>query len=77
MIATSRIHKPRGRNILDKAERGGIRCITNHTNDISDNVYKVISGNGESESRRLRLCRDGSHELDTLSVSNYSKNRNS
>ena len=41
-------------------------------NDISDDVYKVISGNGESGSRRLRLCREGSHWLDTLSVSNSS-----
>ena len=41
-------------------------------NDISDDVYKVISENGESGSRRLRLCRDGSHWLDTLSVSNSS-----
>ena len=29
-------------DILDKAERRGIRCITNHTNDISDDVYKEI-----------------------------------
>ena len=48
-----------------------------HTNDIGEDIYKAISGNGESGSRRLRLCRDGSHRLDTLSVSNCSsKNGN-
>jgi len=26
------------------------RCITNYSNDISDDVYKVISGNGENGS---------------------------
>ena len=47
-------------------------------NDIGDDIYKAISGNGESRSRRLRLCRDGSHRLDTLDVSNCSsRNGNS
>ena len=42
------------------------------------NATKVIFGNGESGSRRLRLCKDRSHWLATLSVSNNSsKNRNS
>ena len=41
------------------------------------NATKVISGNGEIGSRKLRLCRDRSHWLATLSVSNSSsKNKN-
>ena len=76
VIATSRIHNPRGRRHTKwNWERRGIRCITNHTNDISDDVYKIIFGNGENGSRRQRLCQDRSHRLDTRSVSNYS-NRN-
>ena len=47
-------------------------------NDISDDVYKVIFGNGKNGSRRLKLCKDESHRLDTLSVSNCSsRNGNS
>ena len=47
-------------------------------NDISDDVFKVICGHGKSASWRLKLCRDGGHWLDTLSVSNNSsKNWNS
>ena len=41
-------------------------------NDIGDDVFKVIYGHGESVSWRLRLCRNGSHWLDSLSVSNSS-----
>ena len=36
--------------------------------------FKVISRNGESGSKRLRLCRDESHWLATLSVSNNRRN---
>ena len=43
-----------------------------YTNDISNDVFKVICGHGENASWRLRLCRDGSHWLDTLSISNSS-----
>ena len=47
-------------------------------NGISDDVLKVNYGNGDSGSRRLRLCGDGSHWLDTLGVSNNSsRNGNS
>ena len=41
-------------------------------NGISDDVLKVNYGNGDSGSIRLGLCGDGSHWLDTLSVSNSS-----
>ena len=41
-------------------------------NDIGDDVFKVICGHGESAFWRLILCRDGSHWLDTFSVSNSS-----
>ena len=41
-------------------------------NDIGNDVFKVICGLGESATQRLRLSRDGSHWLDTLSVSNSS-----
>ena len=44
-------------------------------NGISDDVLKVDCGNGDNGSRRLGLFGDGSHWLDTLSVSNRS-NRN-
>ena len=68
-----KIHKLRGRRHTRQSwERRGIRCITNHMNDISDDVFKVICGNGESGSWRFRLCRDESHWLDTLCVSNSS-----
>ena len=63
------------RDIPDETERREIRCITNHTNGISNDVLKVNYGNGDSRSRRLGLCEDRSHWLDTLSVSN-SSNRN-
>ena len=43
-------------DILDKAERRGIRCITNHTNGINNDVLKVNCGNGDSGYRRLKLC---------------------
>ena len=42
-------------------------------NDIGDDVFKVICENGESVTGRLRLCKDGSHWLDTLSFSNSSR----
>ena len=41
-------------------------------NDVGDDVFKVICGNGESVTGRLRLYRDGSYWLDTLNVSNSS-----
>ena len=44
-------------------------------NGINDDVLKVNCGNGDNGSRILGLCGDGSHWLDTLSVSN-SSNRN-
>ena len=38
----------------------------------------AATGNSECGSRRQRMCRDGSHRLDTLSVSNHSsRNGNS
>ena len=74
--ATSRIHKPKGRRHTRwNWERRGIRCIINHMNGINDDVLKVNCGNGDNGSRILGLCGDGSHWLDTLSVSN-SSNRN-
>ena len=46
-------------------------------NGTSDEVLKVDGGNGDSGSKRLGLCEDESHWLDTLSVSNSnSKNGN-
>ena len=79
VVATSRIHNPRGmRHTKWNWERRGIRCITNHTNDISDDVLKVNYGNGDNGSRRLGLCGDESHWLDTFNVSNNgNKNGNS
>ena len=59
VVATSRIHKPRGRrHIRWNWEGKGIRCITNHTNGISDDVLKVNCGNGDSGSRRLGVSLD-------------------
>ena len=46
-------------------------------NGISDDVLNVNYGNGDSGSRRPRLYGDGSHQLDTLSVSNSSSRNGS
>ena len=51
--------------------------MTNHMNGISDDVLNVNYGNGDSGSRRPRLYGDGSHQLDTLSVSNSSSRNGS
>ena len=77
MIVTSNIHKLRERrHNRYYLERRGKRCVTKHTNGISDDVLKVAYGNGDNGSRRLRG--DGSHWLDALSVSNVSNgNENS
>ena len=73
VIATSKIHTLRGRRHTKWNWEGrGIRCITNHMNGISNYVLKVNYRNGDSGSKRLGLCRDGSHWLDTFSVSNSS-----
>ena len=47
MIATTKIHKPRGMR------------HTNHTNGISNDVLQVDYGNGESGSRRRGLWQIG------------------
>ena len=73
MVAASRIRKPRRRrHTRCNWERREIRCITNHTNGISNYVLKVNYRDGDSGSRRLGLYEDGSHWLDILSVSNNS-----
>ena len=41
-------------------------------NDIGDDIFKVIYGHDESAFWRLRMCKDESYWLDTLSVSNSS-----
>ena len=43
--------------------------------DREEEMVKVNCGNGDSGSRRLGFCKDGSHWLDAFSVSN-SSNKN-